>query len=286
MDSLLEKGKRFFVLKILGVVLLTCTVGLADYITGGKLQLEAFYLVPVGLATLYLGRWPGIAIVILSAVSVLSGDIAMNLSNLNLVVAWNFIENLLVFSAFTVVLTVLNMQIEKQNSLVREDPLTGIGNRKLFMEMAEQEMNRLRRYKRPFTAAFVNVINLGEVNQQLGNEEGDFLLVYVAKTIRNTIRTSDIAARLGNNEFAILFPETGADASTPLIEKIKKMLSEISENQKNSYEIVFSAACVTFLEAPASVNDIFVKMTELMIGRGAQEKNSVAYDTYKLPAKK
>lgn len=286
MESLLEKGKKHYVIKVVGGFLLTGVIGFLDYITGSTVSFEAFYLIPVGLVTLYLGKWPGILVAFLSAISILLGDLSLHFSSLNLIIAWNFIENLLVFSAFTVVLTFFNIQAEKQGALMREDSLTGIGNRRMFMEMAEQEMNRLRRYKRPFTVAFVSVMNLGEVNKQLGNDEGDFLLIYVAKTIKNTIRTSDAAARLGNNEFAILFPETGAEASAPLIGKIGKMLGEISANQKNSYDIVFNAGCVTFIDSPATVNDIFVKMTEVMIGQKKKEKNSVAYDTYQLPAKK
>ena len=286
MESLLDKGKKHYLLITAGGILLTGAIGFLDYIAGSALSFEAFYLLPVALVTLYLGRWPGIILAFLCAISVLLGDISLHFSNLNVIIAWNFIENLIVFSAFSIVLTLFNIQSEKQGALQREDSLTGIGNRRLFLEMAEQEMNRLRRYKRPFSVAFVTVMNLGEVNKQLGHDEGDFLLIYVAKTIKSTVRTSDIAARLGNNEFAILFPETGAEASAPLVGKIGKMLGEISENQKNSYEILFNAGCVTFLDAPASVNDIFVKMTEVMIGHGKRERNSVAYDTYAHPEKK
>jgi len=78
-------------------------------------------------------------------------------------------------------------------------------NRRLFLNLAKTEINRFRRYKHPFTIAYIDIDNFKTVNDTFGHSTGDTLLC-LAEVSRNNIRATDVIARLGD-EFALLLPE-------------------------------------------------------------------------------
>src|SRR5581483_8933274 len=81
-----------------------------------------------------------------------------------------------------------------------------------YREVADREKNRVRRYKHPLTLAYMDIDNFKVINDRFGHQIGDVLLVWVAKMINRNLRATDFVARVGGDEFAILLPETGAEA--------------------------------------------------------------------------
>ena len=69
-------------------------------------------------------------------------------------------------------------------------------SRRYFLELAESEINRARRYAHPFTAVYIDIDNFKAINDTFGHDIGDDLLLRVVSTIKDQIRTSDIIARL------------------------------------------------------------------------------------------
>jgi diguanylate cyclase (GGDEF)-like protein/PAS domain S-box-containing protein len=94
------------------------------------------------------------------------------------------------------------------------DPLTGLFNRHYLEEAIEVEMNRSRRYKRPFTLVLADIAGFKSVNDRMGHVRGDDVLKSVACLIRDAIRDSDWAVRYGGDEFLLILPETGAHVET------------------------------------------------------------------------
>ncbi len=280
MGRFLLQGKKRKVLVLAATVIVALAAGAADYLSGKPLSVLPFYMIPVGLAALFLGQWQGIALSVFSAVIYLAADTGLSPAALDLASAWNFVMALVVFLAFSMVLSLLNAEKGREEQLVREDSLTGIANRKSFMETVEGEWNRLKRYKRPFTIAMIDILNLSEVNRLSGAEEGDFLLVFTAKTIKNSVRTSDIPARIGDNEFGILFPESGNDAAAPILEKIRRMLGEITGSQATANPIRYLVNCVTFLEAPPAASDVLTRLSEARERAFSEGENAVHHETY------
>ena len=104
-------------------------------------------------------------------------------------------------------------RLEQLRVLADEDPLTGLGNRRLFMRVLEQEFERARRYGNPLSLVLGDVDDFKDVNDTHGHPAGDRALRIVADALRSGLRESDGAFRLGGDEFAVVLPETtGLDA--------------------------------------------------------------------------
>jgi diguanylate cyclase (GGDEF)-like protein len=93
--------------------------------------------------------------------------------------------------------------------LANEDPLTGLFNRRRFLEELEREVAAARRSSKPGAVLMLDLDRFKEVNDSLGHSAGDRALVAVADTLRNRLRTTDTIGRLGGDEFAVVLPDCG-----------------------------------------------------------------------------
>ncbi len=100
------------------------------------------------------------------------------------------------------------------------DPLTGLSNRRAFGAQLKQWSAWSARYGRPLTVALLDVDDFKGVNDEHGHAAGDALLGAVSKAIADAVRASDMAARYGGDEFAILAPETGPEDARKLGERV------------------------------------------------------------------
>ncbi len=119
--------------------------------------------------------------------------------------AWTEEDALLVSSVTTVVRVVLEHDAI-QRELARQartDPLTGLLNRRSFLEEVNRRIDRLDREGLAGTLIFVDLDNFKCVNDQCGHDVGDQALVQTASLLRNTVRPADLVARLGGDEFAL-----------------------------------------------------------------------------------
>ena len=120
---------------------------------------------------------------------------------------------LLSFLVLTQIACALKGAIRHQAELARTDDLTGLANRRHFFELSEAEIQRARRYAHPFSLAYIDFDHFKEVNDSRGHAEGDRLLRAATHTILDNIRSTDVMARTGGDEFAVLMPETGPEAA-------------------------------------------------------------------------
>ncbi|MFH1035273.1 MAG: diguanylate cyclase [Pseudomonadota bacterium] len=104
------------------------------------------------------------------------------------------------------------------------DDLTGLANRRSFRELAEAEINRCRRYGRPLCLAVLDLDQFKRINDRLGHQVGDEVLQAVARIGRQQIRQSDLLARLGGDEMALLLPETDLVQGLMLTERLRRAL--------------------------------------------------------------
>ncbi len=119
--------------------------------------------------------------------------------------AWDADERSLATSVTGVVRVVLEHEAI-QRELARQartDPLTGLLNRRAFLEEAARRMDRLDREGLPGTLIFLDLDRLKQLNDRLGHEAGDAALVLTAGLLRRTFRPADLVARLGGDEFAL-----------------------------------------------------------------------------------
>ena len=92
--------------------------------------------------------------------------------------------------------------------LATVDSLTGLANRRHFMERARHEYARARRSGKPLAAMMIDIDRFKEINDRHGHAVGDRVIRRLAESLRAITRTTDIAGRLGGDEFAVILPET------------------------------------------------------------------------------
>jgi diguanylate cyclase (GGDEF)-like protein len=101
------------------------------------------------------------------------------------------------------------------------DSLTGLYNRRLFDEYCEKELNRAKRYSQQLAIVILDLKKLKEVNDRHGHLRGDQVLVLAATTLRNTLRSSDFAFRIGGDEFALLLPQSESEQANTLCRRVR-----------------------------------------------------------------
>ncbi|MFZ5996419.1 MAG: diguanylate cyclase [Nitrospirota bacterium] len=114
------------------------------------------------------------------------------------------------------------MMEEKLRDLAERDTLTNIYNRRKFYEVLERELQRSARYKIPLSLILFDIDDFKKVNDTFGHAMGDAVLVTATNIVSRNIRSTDVFARFGGEEFILLAPETELEGAVWLAEKIRK----------------------------------------------------------------
>lgn len=257
--------------------LLIILLGWLDYITGDY-SLIIFYLIPVSLTAWFVSTAAGVSFCFLSLLVRIIADYgsspASRYSNLHY---WNVIIEFMFLIIMSLLFSVLKRNLDNEKHLARIDPLTRTINRRWFFDLAEHEIYRAGRYNRPFTIAYIDLDNFKEINDQRGHHEGDKLLIAVVNTINAHIRTTDILARFGGDEFVILLPETTGESARTTIGKIHRQLQETMSD--NSWPVTFSIGAISYMHPPESVEHAVRAADALMYSVKRSGKNNLMHTT-------
>ena len=115
---------------------------------------------------------------------------------------------------------------QKLLELAGADDLTGLPNRRRFREAAATELGRDRRYGRSLALMTIDVDNFKAINDSFGHDGGDQALIQLARIGQSVLRDSDVLARQGGDEFAVLMPETDLAAATDAAERLRQAVAE------------------------------------------------------------
>jgi diguanylate cyclase (GGDEF)-like protein len=254
-------------------VLLVAFVGIFDYISDPEIGFSIFYLLPISLATWFVGIRTGLLISFMCAATWLSIDFIKAGEHSHIFVPyWNSFMRL----GFFVVIALLQNALKTEQLQARVDPLTEVANRRHFFEVAHAELERCRRYNRHFTVAYLDLDNFKTVNDTLGHKTGDALLKAVSATIKNNTRSTDTVARLGGDEFALILPETEAEAARFFFDKLNGQLLDVMKERK--WPVTFSIGIATFMTPPNSTDDMISQVDALMYSAKKGGKNLIVQE--------
>jgi diguanylate cyclase (GGDEF)-like protein len=107
------------------------------------------------------------------------------------------------------------------------DELTGVPNRRHFMEVGQREIERARRYGLPLAVAIMDLDHFKNVNDRWGHEAGDAVLAQAARVCAKGLRSTDLFARYGGEEFVMLLYDSPASHSTLSVERLRKSLENM-----------------------------------------------------------
>jgi len=121
---------------------------------------------------------------------------------------------------FALVGHLLGGSFDEARRLSITDPLTGLYNRRHFGRRLSEEATRARRYGHASSVLCVDVDRLKAINDDFGHRAGDRAIVTVCRALLDNVRTIDVVARVGGDEFAVLLPETSAAEASALSQRV------------------------------------------------------------------
>lgn len=196
-------------------------VGILDSAAGFLLRVDPLYFAPVALAGWRLGRRAGIALALLATLSARTARwLTAPVPEEPLFAAWNTGAQLAGCLAVALLASGLRDEVGRGRALARVDGLTGLPNLAAFRERALLEAERSRRWHRPVALAHLSLRELGTLVDEFGRAVGDEVLRTAAVSLRSSIRSTDLAARIGEDGFALLLPETDATGAGTVVERI------------------------------------------------------------------
>jgi diguanylate cyclase (GGDEF)-like protein len=253
-------------------------LGLADFYTGHELVLSSLYVLPIGLVTWYAGPALGALTAVVSAGIWVTADVVDGEYSSPLIIAFNTLIRLVLFLIIIYVLTALRKAMRRLEETSHTDNLTGAANSALFHESLEKELQRLGRYGRPLTMVYLDVDGFKSVNDGFGHLEGDEVLRVVAECAKSRLRSTDLVARMGGDEFAFLCPETDEEAARAAVSEVVQRLGE--EMQKGGWAVTFSVGVLTCHEVPSAGRDLVRMVDDLMYSVKLKTKNGVSYASF------
>ncbi|HEU5011480.1 MAG TPA: GGDEF domain-containing protein [Roseiflexaceae bacterium] len=271
-DAFLSKQSRLWI--ICASWLITALIVSADLLTGVQVALHFFYLVPVFIITWYAGRWMG-AILSVAIAFVWFGESLTNPQFIGPAVAfWNNSVGLGFFWLAVRLIGLLRHVLDRERVLARTDALTGALNWRAFTEVANNEIERSRRYLHPFTVAYFDVDDFKKINDQFGHTVGDAVLQSIVNTTCKTLRINDNIARLGGDEFAILLPETDLDAAQIVLKRVQQQICDAMEHRQ--WPITCSIGAVTYHSPPETIDQMLQEADRVMYSVKQTTKNQIA----------
>lgn len=167
---------------------------------------------------------------------------------------------------------------EKARHLSLTDELSGLLNRRGFFLLAEQALKTARRANTDLTLIYIDLDGLKRVNDELGHQAGDSMIIDAAEVLRVSFRESDLVARIGGDEFAILAITT--DSSESMIARLQKSILQFNQGTHLPYQLSVSAGHVRCLpDEERSLIELLADADELMYLQKKNKKRAAAAAT-------
>ena len=173
---------------------------------------------PLGLLILkaaVLGEWPSVEFVV------------HQIREQTLVYAYITVVPLMLFLILGWLVGTQEMRLRRRSNT---DALTGLSNRRYFDERLQSELARCARYNTPLSLLIIDLDHLKQINDERGHVAGDAALIAVAEALRQSSRATDVNARYGGDEFAILAVNTRGGEAAELAERVRERVSTLEVN--------------------------------------------------------
>jgi diguanylate cyclase (GGDEF)-like protein len=258
--------------------LLLASIALADAVTSVELSFEMFYALPVGLAAWKLGRKAGILFGVVSMVILIGlGFFYGHPFSRPAFLLWQAGAAGAFYGFLGETMRELRLSLDREHLAARTDPVTGLANRRAFLEALTAERLRSERYGHPLTVAILDGDGFKQVNDRLGHAAGDAVLRDIGESLARDLRAPDVAARFGGDEFAVLLVETGPEHARTVLERLRT--SAHAELVRRGVQVTLSGGAVTFLAPLPSDDETLAEADRLLYRAKAAGKDRLEHGT-------
>jgi diguanylate cyclase (GGDEF)-like protein len=245
-----------------------------DFVSGVEIRVYPLYYLPIAFAAWYIGRQWALVISLLSTTAWVASNYYAGMHySATAIWVFNACMHLVSFLVVGMLLAQLKTSLAHERELGRTDPLTALLNVRAFHEEARRVLSEARRKGRPVTAAYLDLDDFKSINERHGHHGGDETLRRVATAIRRSTRISDLAARVGGDEFVLVFPETGMEAARVALDRLREALAQTAG--ETGPLVTASVGAVVFEAIPESVEEMVRVADQWMYRAKAAGKDRV-----------
>lgn len=198
-------------------------------------------------------------------------NIAFNRDDLQLI--QSFIANI----SIIIERNILHKRSKVLEKLSITDPLTGIYNRRYLNRRLTEEITRYNRYKQPFSFMILDLDKFKQFNDTYGHLAGDNLIKDFAKLVENSLRTVDVAARFGGDEFVVIFPQTPKEDAIQITNRIKEKIDEVINIGHGEIHLSVSIGLATYPDDASSIMELIDKTDQALYLAKKGGGNRVVY---------
>lgn len=169
----------------------------------------------------------------------------------------------------------LNQSKERAEKDARTDVLTGLANRRFFMEMIDHDVSVAKRNNLALSLIYIDVDFFKNINDEYGHDTGDYVLQELAVIFKNIARASDTPARIGGEEFAIVCLEKDQNSAVSLADRIREVVEgKVFSYKEKSFNLTLSFGVTAYLKGE-TVNNL-LKKSDVALYRAKKEgRNTV-----------
>jgi diguanylate cyclase len=169
----------------------------------------------------------------------------------------------------------LESKLEEMSELVREDQLTGSLNRRGLDDAFEREVARSDRRNTPLCIALLDLDDFKRLNDTHGHTAGDEALIHLVHVIKDTLRTMDVIARFGGEEFLIVLPDTTMDDAMQTVTRVQRELTKRIFMHNNEKLLITFSAGVALRKAGEDQTTIIKRADDALYKAKRAGKNRV-----------
>ncbi len=159
------------------------------------------------------------------------------------------------------------------------DELTCVANRRHFMENAETELKKVRRFVHPLSMLMLDIDHFKKVNDNYGHGAGDEVLKALAVTCRELIRNVDLIGRIGGDEFAIVLVETDLAGAGEIAERLRTAIENLSIEVKDErISFTISVGVAVWTDSDTSIENLMDRADSYLLKAKGWGRNRVVVE--------
>jgi diguanylate cyclase (GGDEF)-like protein len=248
-------------------------LGALRVVTDAEFAFASLALIPVLAIAWFGGKAEGLVLALLAAVMWSLSEIASDQQFSAPWIPWaNAVTRFITYSLVAVLTAQVRLQFIRERKHATRDELTGLLNRRAFLEAGTDEVDRSKRYAHPLAVAFLDLDTFKQLNDTKGHDTGDSALRATAKALVGALRSSDRVARLGGDEFAILLPEIGYEEA---VEAGHKIFNAVNSELRGFPPVQGSLGVAWFEKSDRTLSEMLKEADRLMYEVKESGKNDI-----------